>query len=115
MPPNELTAHQRDRARFTTAGYARGKLEHADPQTWREMQTFIKEYPREPIVRRLARLAVTPTCRQPSSRARAPRPRRVQRRCGSSSRDGPLPSSDDEPPLDLFDAALLVLGWGRVA
>jgi hypothetical protein len=102
MHPQELTAHQRDRARFVTAVHAAGKLKHADPQIRREMRVFASEYSRGPIVRG-------------TSRERRPSSSGPRRRSAAATRDGPLPSSDDEPPLDLFDVALLGLGWERVA
>jgi hypothetical protein len=53
------------------------------------------------------------TARSHVGKGRAPRStRRVVVR-GNSSRGDPDPS-EPEPPLDLLDAAVLALGWGRV-
>jgi hypothetical protein len=54
---------------------------------------------------------------QTASRGRRVLPRSRRRRT-TATRRGPPSSkedSDPDPPLDLLDAAVLVLGWGRVA
>jgi hypothetical protein len=84
MHPKELTAHQRDRARFVLACQAAGKLQDADPQIRREMRAFAGEYHRGRRGRLLLRL----------ERVRAPRSRRT--RTARAARAGPL--SGDDPP-----------------
>jgi hypothetical protein len=102
-----LTPHQVDFARLVTALQANGQLKDADPETRHLMRAFANQYPREPVVRRLAKV----TRRRPGAevfnavglftrwlRARAPRRRSVR----SSSAKARAPgSSSDEDPHDL--------------
>jgi predicted nucleic acid-binding Zn ribbon protein len=86
-----LTAHKRNRARFGHAAERAGKLKYADPQIRREMRLFVSEYPREPIVKRLARDSTVdaPTRREPVARSRE---RRATTRRTADARGDP-----DEP------------------
>jgi hypothetical protein len=96
MATQTLTSHQRGRARFASACHAAGKLQHADPQIWREMRAFASRYPREPIVRRLTRIYDrVERGRAPRSRRTAPRSRRT--RTARAARAGPLADGEPEP------------------
>jgi hypothetical protein len=97
-----LTAHQRDRAQFVTACLARGKLEYADPQIWREMRAFASKHPRDPIVRRLAKVlanGIGNFARQ--GRARSPRRRSVRSSRAKARAPGSRSSDDDPHDLDV--------------
>jgi len=90
-----LTTHQRDRARFVLSFQQRGKLQKADPQIRREMRAFVRDYPREPIVQRIARDLTVGCVRTDTPQAEA-RPR--ERRAGRPRSTRAGPGDDSELP-----------------
>jgi hypothetical protein len=93
MPEQQLTPHQRDRARFAVAAERAGKLDCADEQIRDEVRAFIAAYPRERIVRKIAGDSA-PDCVDERTVARA-RDRRT--RSTRATRAGP---DDDDPHLE---------------
>jgi hypothetical protein len=83
-----------------------GTLQYAEPQIREEMRLFVRQYPREPIVRlwrqdqrRTAVVHVPERRENLAAIVASPREHKPTRRRRTTSRDGPDDSDPEPPPL----------------